>query len=212
MIIVTHHVQTTSCNVSSPGRWGTIHRFPALKGWLVFPWFSEPGVIKHGLLEAMDHLWVILLLKPPWIGDFPASHVWLPEGHFFSRSWDGSFWSYFAITRSQSSFPRQEARKKFQCLKVSYIDISNTNDIEWFQTILNWDRIWYHTILDDAMLCCKLLTRCCWPNPIWWVITNDSYDGMTGDLRPNHSALWRYSPSRPTGGTSRLALSRRIPD
>ena len=27
-----------------------------------------------------DHLSVILLLRPPDIGDFPASHLWLPEG------------------------------------------------------------------------------------------------------------------------------------
>ena len=48
-----------------------------------------PLVIKH-FNGKNNHVSVIFLLKPPFIGNCPASHVWLPEGrlHF---SW-GQVW------------------------------------------------------------------------------------------------------------------------
>ena len=48
--------------------------------WMGYEWDVTSGAIKHGWLENGPFLAVIVLIKPPFIVDFPASHVWLPEG------------------------------------------------------------------------------------------------------------------------------------
>ena len=69
-----------------------------------------PPVIKYGQWK-MDHLSLIFLFKPPFIGNFPASHCWIPEGKGSEQYWTISFCTYEISHSNPLICQRQEMQK-----------------------------------------------------------------------------------------------------
>ena len=60
--------------------------------YIMFVWLRNkyPPVTRHGLLENHQiKLDEFPRYKPPFIGDFPASHVWLPKGNDYKTMYLG---------------------------------------------------------------------------------------------------------------------------